>query len=492
MGRTFTTLFFVLTTVFAMGGSSAGYGQAEGGEASGLADVTIDVPSSNIPRGTPSFFTASFKLQGISQKDYDDAQKNLQVLLEKHLQIQIDKHSENSDDDFAYILTFATSASATNARLGDPDQELQQDYQDHLVARYSNYVGAIPADAVIEKQDSTSKENLYRAEFTLTFLYRGSTDGADSPKGLMGTGSTIDIKVRYDEQSSKSFTINQSTAIANALPAFSLNKVHRGFVFRGDSSAATIPTIDGTEAGTPIKPDLVNIFAIKNTASTQTIPGKIYNKDPAQETAFDCTLTFTGDSSCQVTCSDQANVYVNKTDLPDTWLHKSQSYGKSSEFSKDLEVGAVYGVFATYEPDGIIWRSGEEASNCKAITIKENKTMIELETGKSSVLGNPDCFIATAAYGSVWHPHLNELRWFRDHILMGFSAGRAFVSWYYRHGPKAAAVIAQQPTLRTITQAALMPLVALAALSHHYPLALFALLLALAAFALRFATRRYT
>lgn len=430
------------------------------GSPSASAAVGIEITSSSIPRGKPSFFTANFKLQGITKKDTSEAQKVLTTLLTKHLQIQIDGHSENTSDDFAYIVPFATSFS----------QYEDGSYEDNENATsYSNYVGIVPSDAEIEAQETSgSKEPLYRAEFNLTFQFSGATDATDSPAGLMGSGKSISIKVRYAEEPLKTFTINQSTAVANAAPAFALSKVHRGFTFVSDSSASTIPTIDGTAAGTAIKPERVNVFAIKNTASSQTIAGKIYNQDASAETDFDCALTFSGGTSCQVTCGNQANVYVNKGDMPAGWLQKSVAYGKSADFSKDMEVGAVYGVFATYEPDGIIWRSGEESGNCKAVTITENKTMIEMATGKSSVLGNPDCFVATAAYGSAMHPHLHELRWFRDRVLMTFPAGRAFVGWYYEHGPKAAALIEGNPTAKAITRIALWPLVTFAALLHSF------------------------
>ena len=43
------------------------------------------------------------------------------------------------------------------------------------------------------------------------------------------------------------------------------------------------------------------------------------------------------------------------------------------------------------------------------------------------------CFIATAAYGSPLHPHLDSLRDFRDRFMMTNRPGRALVAFYYRH-----------------------------------------------------------
>jgi uncharacterized repeat protein (TIGR01451 family) len=70
-----------------------------------------------------------------------------------------------------------------------------------------------------------------------------------------------------------------------------------------------------------------------------------------------------------------------------------------------------------------------------------------------------DCFIATAAYGSLLDPHVVELRQFRDQYLKRTALGRAFIRFYYRHSPPVAAVIAEHEWLRFIVRMLLTPLV---------------------------------
>ena len=74
-------------------------------------------------------------------------------------------------------------------------------------------------------------------------------------------------------------------------------------------------------------------------------------------------------------------------------------------------------------------------------------------------IGASECFIATAAYGSSFHPYLNDLRGFRDSYMMNNSFGRAMVDFYYHHSPQLANYIADRDWLRTIVRGVLTPIV---------------------------------
>lgn len=69
------------------------------------------------------------------------------------------------------------------------------------------------------------------------------------------------------------------------------------------------------------------------------------------------------------------------------------------------------------------------------------------------------CFIATAAYGSFLHPHVNVLREFRDRYLMPYKPGRAFVDFYYKHSPSLARFISRHKILKIFVRISLFPLV---------------------------------
>ncbi len=87
------------------------------------------------------------------------------------------------------------------------------------------------------------------------------------------------------------------------------------------------------------------------------------------------------------------------------------------------------------------------------------------------------CFIATAAYGHFSHPQVQLLRDFRDRYLQTNAPGQAFVHWYYRHSPPAAAFIAQHDLLRMLVRWILLPVIAAAWLLLHAPALTLALML---------------
>jgi hypothetical protein len=64
----------------------------------------------------------------------------------------------------------------------------------------------------------------------------------------------------------------------------------------------------------------------------------------------------------------------------------------------------------------------------------------------------PQCFIATAAYGSPAAEELNTLRAFRDDVLLQSEPGAALVELYYEVSPPAAAYIASHEEVRTIVR----------------------------------------
>jgi len=105
------------------------------------------------------------------------------------------------------------------------------------------------------------------------------------------------------------------------------------------------------------------------------------------------------------------------------------------------------------------------SSNSITITMDSDKSVTANFSAISTDEDEPEekttpCFIATAAYGSPLHPHLDILRDFRDHYLMPSKFGRRLVECYYRYSPSVADLIAKHKALKVVVRASLLPLVA--------------------------------
>ena len=77
------------------------------------------------------------------------------------------------------------------------------------------------------------------------------------------------------------------------------------------------------------------------------------------------------------------------------------------------------------------------------------------ETG----VGNVSCFIATAAYGTLFNNDVRTLRRFRDRYLLTTEPGSELVNLYYRYSPPVANAITGDEELKRFTRTLLAPVV---------------------------------
>jgi hypothetical protein len=78
--------------------------------------------------------------------------------------------------------------------------------------------------------------------------------------------------------------------------------------------------------------------------------------------------------------------------------------------------------------------------------------------------------VATAVVDSPNVPELQILRRFRDQVLLRSVCGRAFVTWYWRVGPRLAVWVQCRPRVRWIIRCYLLdPLCHLLMALYHFP-----------------------
>jgi hypothetical protein len=107
------------------------------------------------------------------------------------------------------------------------------------------------------------------------------------------------------------------------------------------------------------------------------------------------------------------------------------------------------------------------SSNPIAITMDSDKSMTANFREIPEEKGKGLCFIATAAYGTSSHPHLDILREFRDKYLLPNKLGRDLVGLYYKYSPPIAHIISKYGVLRVVVRISIIPLVAFSFFMIH-------------------------
>lgn len=110
--------------------------------------------------------------------------------------------------------------------------------------------------------------------------------------------------------------------------------------------------------------------------------------------------------------------------------------------------------------------SSEQNYNSNLIIISDalglEEYLVNLTGGGISIKkeeSNPNCFIATAAYGSYLSKEVTLLRSFRDSYLLQSKSGTKLVELYYDLSPPIATAISQSQSLRFLTRLLLTPVV---------------------------------
>ena len=110
--------------------------------------------------------------------------------------------------------------------------------------------------------------------------------------------------------------------------------------------------------------------------------------------------------------------------------------------------------------------SGDSDVIANSVIIDPGGVAVPVSAGGAG--GGGWCFIATAAYGTYWEPHVMTLRQFRDSYLLTNKLGTKFVETYYKYSPPMANYIAEHDSLRSVARIGLAPLVGFSWLALNY------------------------
>ncbi len=153
---------------------------------------------------------------------------------------------------------------------------------------------------------------------------------------------------------------------------------------------------------------------------------------------------------------------TNGTDSPeDTGSDDDTVSTADTASGDDTASGGAYALIATLGPNTRSYTDEDVESN----STYSYRVQAFNDSGSSEYSNEAEgeagdkCFIATAAYGSVFKSHVVTLRQFRDTYLLPNPAGRAFVRLYYTYSPSAAAFIAERDACRAAVRTLLIPVV---------------------------------
>ncbi|RZA19360.1 MAG: hypothetical protein EOP10_19670 [Proteobacteria bacterium] len=218
--------------------------------------------------------------------------------------------------------------------------------------------------------------------------------------------------------------------------------------------------------------------------SAISIPTLSYEIDPIANPATpgSCPLIVDWDAkTCSVNCAE-ANAQSLDTNRATAAGYQTKSTltpaAKSISFTNVSITGGPYAIIASYLPEGT-------GFSCAIGEATDAGTLVQLSGGKDPKTGDPNCFIATAAYGTAMDPHIDVLRWFRDRYLLQSAWGKSFVRFYYKNSPPVAKWISEHEWARTLTRGALWtPILIIKAYKDHQLLTIM-LLLAVSAMIIR-------
>jgi hypothetical protein len=153
-------------------------------------------------------------------------------------------------------------------------------------------------------------------------------------------------------------------------------------------------------------------------------------------------------------------IYNSESTLWRDWAGNN-TFSQTVEFSKfEHPLAAILNVGMIHEGDRYMFFPYTQYLQTTTMAVA---TDVPVSGGSGSDDGGK-CFIATAAYGSYLHPHVQVFRTLRDSYLLSSKPGRAFVAAYYRYSPPMADFISRHDILKTAVRIALLPLLGLSSL----------------------------
>ena len=336
---------------------------------------------------------------------------------------------------------------------------------DYIANFNATYVGS-------EKQVRSSGDD-YIVTVTALIRYQGTTSLRDYIEK-----NTMKVRAEYIEsdeieaEESEDVTILPDEFIANdKVSGLALTPAHKKIKVTWTPKSTINNNGGGTQEPSGLKIIVVDLGDGGANRDIQ-FEATIYQKESSDETPNDgvCSFTRTDDtcsiSTCTADSGEEASAYLNISEsIPSEGITVISTTDAGQKVIKGLENDNSYAVFTQYEPSSL------QFSECLITVPVRNYSLTELNSDDLEAKpGKANCFIATAAYGTPFSPHIDRLRAFRDTLLITNPAGLKAVKLYYQYSPPIAQWISSSEPLKWTVRALLSPIIAWLFLVQDFPL----------------------
>lgn len=409
--------------------------------------LTISDVKARVPRGIADRIELSFQLLGITPSDVqvvgasEVSATSIHNLIVSQLDICIDPRSD--------VCRGAGNLKAEYQGEREKDATAETDFDNLNIITITGEINVL--------QDPNA-ENRYDADIYMTIRPNDEKRRyTEKTKVVLAypSGSQQDIVVQ----------VEVSSIVTSDLSGLSMHPGNQSLTVRWNPLQAVDFADGSTGNASAVRVYLLETKADQDRYELRDIMVGFEENVEDENTYYSCDLTIDnreeGSESCTFSCDNGNNIaYIKRSQVEE--LDKSKVFSitisevpassSSLTFPNLQDTSKQYAAFAQILPDGA--RSASDTS-CVMGSPIITFSYAQITGGDTPSLEDPHCFIATAAYGSSLHQNLDDLRWFRDHILRKMPGGEQLIQLYYQSSPPVAQWIKEHPLAAKIVRSVL-------------------------------------